>query len=69
MPIRGDMILLQQLVKHLNFISSGGEVRDFLAHAAIAVNGEPENRRGRKLRDGDVVNFPDGTAVRIVAQQ
>lgn len=63
------MILLQQLVKHLNFVGSGGEVREFLAQAGITVNGEPESRRGRKLFDGDVVTLPGSTAVRIVAEQ
>lgn len=66
--IRGDMILLQALLKLLGFVSMGGEVRAVLAEGGVEVNGEPENRRGRKLRNGDVVRLPDGALVRIVAE-
>jgi ribosome-associated protein len=64
--IRGEIITLGQLVKLLDFISMGGEVREYLARTKILVNGEAENRRGRKLRDGDVIVFPGQKPVRIV---
>ena len=63
--IRGEMILLQALLKHLGFASTGGEAKMLLAEGGIRVNGEREERRGRKLRDGDVVDLPDGARVRI----
>lgn len=66
--IRGDMILLQSLLKLVGAISNGGEVKSFLAMGTVQVNGEPEERRGRKLRNGDVVTLPDGERVRIVAE-
>ena len=62
------MILLQALLKLLGFVSMGGEVRSVLAQGRIEVNGEREERRGRKLRNGDVVKLPDGEVVRIVAE-
>jgi ribosome-associated protein len=62
------MILLQALLKVLGFASTGGEVKIILAEGGIKVNGEPEDRRGRKLRDGDVVQLPNGDKVRVVAQ-
>jgi ribosome-associated protein len=65
--IRGDLITLGQLVKLLRLIGSGGEVKDFLANAKIKVNGEPEDRRGRKIRDGDIVHIPGKKTVRIEA--
>jgi ribosome-associated protein len=34
---------------------SGGEAKALLASGAVTVNGEPESRRGRQLRSGDVV--------------
>jgi ribosome-associated protein YbcJ (S4-like RNA binding protein) len=42
-------------------------VKDFLANTEIHVNGEPENRRGKKLRDGDVVKVARLKTVRIKA--
>lgn len=40
-------------------ISSGGAAKAFLAENTILMNGEFENRRGRKLRVNDVLEFPD----------
>jgi len=63
LAIRGDYITLGQLVKVLGLIELGSEARDFLADAGILVNGEPENRRGRKLRGPDRVQLPDGQVI------
>ena len=50
-----DFITLGQLLKVVGEVDSGGEVKAYLAEETPVVNGEPENRRGRKLRPGDVV--------------
>lgn len=65
LKIRGELILLGQLVKFVGLIGTGGEVKDYLATAKIEVNGEAENRRGRKIRPGDIVHLPDGRVFRI----
>ena len=59
--IRGEMIRLGQLLKVAGVIDSGGEARAFLADAPVLVNGEPEARRGRQLRDGDEVQVAGET--------
>ena len=62
----GDYITLGQLLKVLNLVQSGGEVKAMLASGAVMVNGEVETRRGRKLSEGDVVRL--GTSLwRLVA--
>jgi ribosome-associated protein len=38
-----------------NYISSGGQAKYFLLENKVFVNGEEENRRGRKLRVGDII--------------
>jgi len=53
--IRGEFITLGQLLKLTGEVPTGGEVKDYLAETTPIVNGEPENRRGRKLRVGDVI--------------
>ncbi len=58
-PIRGEMIRLGQLLKVAGVIDSGAEVKAFLADQSVLVNGEPEDRRGRQLRPGDVVTVAD----------
>lgn len=47
--INTDYITLQQLLKMTDIISSGGEAKYFLIENKVLVNGEIENRRGRKL--------------------
>ncbi len=55
--LQGEYITLQQLLKACDVVSSGGEAKIFLEETDIYVNGEPENRRGKKIRKGDVVSF------------
>ncbi len=54
-PIREDMIRLGQLLKLAGVVGAGSEGKALLAEGAVRVNGEPEARRGRQLRAGDVV--------------
>ncbi len=63
--LRDGMIRLGQLLKLADMVDSGGEVRWFLDEAQITVNGEPESRRGRQLRPGDVV-VVNGDELRLV---
>jgi ribosome-associated protein len=65
--VQGDYITLGQLLKVAGIIGSGGEAKAYLAETAVQVNGEPEQRRGRKLRPGDVVTVPGQQPVRLVA--
>jgi ribosome-associated protein len=53
--IREQTIRLGQLLKLAGVVDSGSDVKALLATVPLAVNGEPEARRGRQLRDGDVV--------------
>ena len=46
---------LGQLLKEANIIASGGQAKWYLAENAVYVNGELENRRGRKLYAGMMV--------------
>ena len=61
--VRGDYITLGQLLKLEGAIDSGGDVRDYLSEHAIQVNGEREERRGRKLRAGDSVTLASGAVI------
>jgi len=54
-PIKDEMIRLGQLLKLAGVVDSGSEVKALLAAQPVWVNGEPETRRGRQLRRGDVV--------------
>jgi ribosome-associated protein len=65
-PIRSETIKLGQLLKLAGLIGSGSDAKDFLAEEAVLVNGEPEVRRGRQLRVGDVVRA-GGEELEVVA--
>ena len=53
--ISSEFITLAQLLKFADVISSGGQAKDFLAQNTIVINGQNDNRRGRKLYPGDKV--------------
>ena len=64
LKITTEYITLQQFLKIENFISSGGEAKYYLQDNNVYVNNELENRRGRKLYDGDIVVF-DGEEIKV----
>ena len=50
-----EYITLNVLLKITDIISTGGMVKIFLQENVVLVNGEKEDRRGRKLYRGDVI--------------
>lgn len=64
--LRGEFITLDALLKATGLADSGGQAKQLVAGGAVTVDGQPERRRGAKLRPGQTVQF-DGTQVRIVA--
>ena len=56
-PIRDDSIRLGQFLKLANLVESGAEAKPVIAAGEVRVNGETELRRGRQLREGDVVEL------------
>ncbi|MDN7245527.1 S4 domain-containing protein YaaA [Planococcus shenhongbingii] len=64
-----EFITLGQLLKKTDIISSGGMAKWFLSEHEVFVNGEAEDRRGRKLRPNDTVNIPENGEFRIVVAE
>lgn len=52
-----DYITLGQLLKVAGIIQTGGEAKYFLNSTKVAVNDQPESRRGKKLREGDQIKI------------
>ena len=50
-----EYITLNVLLKITDIIPTGGMAKIYLAENDVYVNGEKENRRGRKLYRGDIV--------------
>ena len=59
-------ITLGQLLKLANLIGNGGEAKYFLGVEEVKVNGEVDQRRGRKLYPGDEI-LVKGETYRIVS--
>ncbi len=64
--IETDYITLGQFLKFANVIDSGFLAKSFLLEHKILVNNELENRRGRKLRDKDLIDIDDSLFFEIV---
>lgn len=49
-------VTLGVLLKIGGVIDTGGQAKHFLSENPVLVNGEPDNRRGRKLYFGDKIH-------------
>lgn len=63
--ITTEYITLGQFLKFAGIIDNGAEAKAFLQESRVLVDGEEENRRGRKLRGGELVRV-GAMAYRIV---
>ncbi len=63
--IKTEYIKLDQFLKWVQLTESGGEAKDAILAGAVLVNGETETKRGKKLRNGDLVEvlLEDGGSV------
>lgn len=55
--ITSEYITLGQMLKEAGIIDTGGMAKWFLSEHEIYVNEELENRRGKKLYNGDLVEI------------
>ena len=60
---------LGQLLKEAAIIGSGGQAKWFLKETTVLVNGEPDDRRGRKLYPGDTIEVEDNGSFFIRSNQ
>ncbi len=65
LKLRDEFIKLGQALKAAGLVDSGLDAKIVIQNGLVRVNGEVETRRGKKLYDGDVVEF-DGETIRIV---
>ncbi|MBD2233616.1 RNA-binding S4 domain-containing protein [Phormidium tenue] len=58
-----DYIKLDQFLKQMQAVSTGGQAKLMIQDGEVSVNGEVETRRGRKLVTGDRVSLDGQTWV------
>ncbi|EHR32087.1 S4 domain-containing protein YaaA [Helcococcus kunzii] len=57
--IKTEFIKLDQLLKFASLVQTGGEAKMLIADGEVKVNGEVCTQRGKKIRNGDVVELFD----------
>ncbi|PQP84096.1 S4 domain-containing protein YaaA [Paenibacillus sp. PCH8] len=66
--IRTEYIKLDQFLKLADCIPTGGMAKALLQDGLIRVNKESEERRGRKLYPGDIVEVDGEGSFEVVAE-
>lgn len=61
-----DFIQLNQLLKLLNLVETGGEANQVISEGYVIVNNDKETQKRKKLYQGDVIEF-DGQTIIIEA--
>ncbi|WP_018923295.1 S4 domain-containing protein YaaA [Salsuginibacillus kocurii] len=64
--IQSSYITLGQFLKEAAVIDTGGMAKWFLSEFAVIVNGEAEDRRGRKLYPGDEIYVEEAGTFKVV---
>lgn len=62
--LKDDYIKLGQALKAAGLVESGVDAKLVIQDGLIKVNGQIEVQRGKKLYDGDIVEF-DGNQIKI----
>ena len=57
--IRDEFIKLGQALKLAGVVDDGVEAKYVIQEGLVKVNGETDQRRGRKVYAGDVISFQD----------
>ena len=66
--INKEYITLGQLLKYENIVESGGHVKIFLNDYSVYINGDQDQRRGRKLYPGDIVDIEEVGRYEIIVE-
>ena len=62
--LRDDYIKLGQAIKAANLVGTGVEAKFVIQDGLVKVNGQVELQRGKKLVNGDIVEF-EGYTIKI----
>ncbi|WZL73165.1 RNA-binding S4 domain-containing protein [Clostridiaceae bacterium 35-E11] len=55
LQIQGEYIQLDKMLKFVDLVQSGGHAKIMIQEGEVKVNGITEYKRGKKLKEGDVV--------------
>ena len=67
--ISSEYIKLDSFLKLADCVSTGGTAKAVLQDGAVKVNREPEERRGRKLYPGDIVEVEGCGSFQVAGEE
>ena len=65
LKLKDDYIKLGQALKAAGLVESGVEAKYAVLDGLVKVNGEVEIQRGKKLHEGDIIEF-DGHQIKVI---
>lgn len=65
--IKDDFIKLGQILKLAGLVENGVDAKLVIADGEVKYNGEVETRRGKKVYDGDIIEY-NGTQIKVMKQ-
>ena len=54
---KDEFIKLGQALKAAGLVENGAEAKEVIQDGEVSLNGETDTRRGRKLYDGDIIEY------------
>lgn len=63
--IKDEFIKLGQALKLAGLVSNGVDAKFVITDGEVKLNGEVETRRGKKVYDGDIIEY-NGSQVKVV---
>lgn len=63
--IRDEFIKLGQALKLAGVVEDGVEAKYVIQDGLVKVNGEIDQRRGRKVYEGDIISY-DGNEIKVI---
>ena len=67
--IKTEFIKLQQVLKLAGLIDSGSDAKYYISEGMVTVNGVVASERGKKIRNGDVVEVTNLGSFKVVVPE
>ena len=65
LSIKEDFIRLDSAMKLAGIVSTGGHAKTVIQNGEVKVNGETAHERGKKIREGDVVEIEGEESITV----
>lgn len=67
--IKTEFIKLQQVLKLASIIDTGSDAKYYISEGMVKVNGVVATERGKKIRNGDIVEVSGLGSVKVIAPE